>query len=138
MGVSSVLVLSVLTIQGNVYVLEPCRCSSSYGQTLCGYIWDAWCIYSCLTFLTANNETVTHYLEIICGALRDLVPFVQFKKREKHPWRSITLCFSRFLNCTNGTESRITSQIFWFKRLSNFKTQAVFFILSLLIKVLGR
>ena len=22
----------------------------------------------------------------ICGALRDLVPFVQFKKREKHPW----------------------------------------------------
>ena len=24
----------------------------------------------------------------ICGALRDLVPFVQFKKREKHPRRS--------------------------------------------------
>ena len=23
-----------------------------------------------------------------CDALRDLVPFVQFKKREKHPWRS--------------------------------------------------
>ena len=22
-------------------------------------------------------------------ALRDLVPFVQFKKREKHPWRSV-------------------------------------------------
>ena len=26
---------------------------------------------------------------LICGALRDLVPFVQFKKREKHPWRSV-------------------------------------------------
>ena len=26
-----------------------------------------------------------------CGALRDLVPFVQFKKREKHPWRSVNL-----------------------------------------------
>ena len=26
----------------------------------------------------------------ICGVLRDLVPFVQFKKREKHPWRSVT------------------------------------------------
>ena len=26
----------------------------------------------------------------ICGALRDLAPFVQFKKREKHPWRSVT------------------------------------------------
>ena len=44
---------------------------------------------------------------IICDALRDLLPFVQFKKREKHPWRSAkpatllkvtTLheCFSRF------------------------------------------
>ena len=26
----------------------------------------------------------------ICDALRDLVPFVQFKKREKHPWRGVT------------------------------------------------
>ena len=26
----------------------------------------------------------------ICDALRDLVPFVKFKKREKHPWRSFT------------------------------------------------
>ena len=26
----------------------------------------------------------------ICDTLRDLVPFVQFKKREKHPWRSVT------------------------------------------------
>ena len=25
----------------------------------------------------------------ICDALRDLVQFVQFKKREKHPWRSV-------------------------------------------------
>ena len=25
----------------------------------------------------------------ICDVLRDLVPFVQFKKREKHPWRSV-------------------------------------------------
>ena len=25
----------------------------------------------------------------IRGALRDLVPFVQFIKREKHPWRSV-------------------------------------------------
>ena len=28
---------------------------------------------------------------MICDALRDLVPFVQFKKREKHPRRSGTL-----------------------------------------------
>ena len=25
-----------------------------------------------------------------CDAMRDLVPFVQFKKREKHPWISVT------------------------------------------------
>ena len=25
----------------------------------------------------------------ICDALRDFVPFVQFKKREKHPWRVV-------------------------------------------------
>ena len=27
---------------------------------------------------------------IICNVLRNLAPFVQFKKREKHPWRSVT------------------------------------------------
>ena len=26
----------------------------------------------------------------ICDVLRDLVPFVQFEKREKHPWKSVT------------------------------------------------
>ena len=60
----------------------------------------------------------------ISGALRDLVPFVQFKKREKHPWRSVNFskvagwkpatllrltllhgCFLRFLNCANGSKS---------------------------------
>ena len=57
----------------------------------------------------------------ICGALRNLVTCAQFKKREKHPWRSVTFRLqpatllkvtllrgfsSRFLNCTNGTKSR--------------------------------
>ena len=31
---------------------------------------------------------------VTCDAFRDLLPFVQFKKREKHPWRSVT--FSKF------------------------------------------
>ena len=30
-------------------------------------------------------------LSNLSNALHDLVPFVQFKKREKHPWRSVTL-----------------------------------------------
>ena len=25
-----------------------------------------------------------------CDALRNLIPFTQFKKREKHPWMSVT------------------------------------------------
>ena len=32
----------------------------------------------------------------ICDALRDLVPFMQFKKHEKHQWRSVT--FSKVTN----------------------------------------
>ena len=59
--------------------------------------------------------------------MRDLVPFVQFKKREKRPWRNVTFSkvepatllivtllhwrFSRFLNCTNGTKLRKVSHI---------------------------
>ena len=52
-------------------------------------------------------------------ALRNLVPFVQFKKREKHPWMSVTFskllaislivillhgCLLCVLNCTSGTK----------------------------------
>ena len=55
-----------------------------------------------------------------CDALRDLVSFVHFKEREKHPWRSVnfskvagfSMCdFSRFLNCTNDTKLRNAPQV---------------------------
>ena len=39
-----------------------------------------------LQYLSLN----VHHLNDSCHALRDLVPFVQFEKREKHPWRSVT------------------------------------------------
>ena len=44
----------------------------------------------------------------LCDVLRELVPFVQFKKHEKllHGY------FPRFLNYTNGTKSRNVSHIF--------------------------
>ena len=64
----------------------------------------------------------------IWDELRDLLPFTQFKKHEKHPWRSVTFskqalacnfiqvtfcrCFSRFLYCTNGTQSRNASDMY--------------------------
>ena len=55
--------------------------------------------------------------------MRDLLPFVQFKKREKQSWSVIFSkvagkvkvvllhgCFLRFLNCTNGAKSCNASQ----------------------------
>ena len=36
----------------------------------------------------------------LSDALRDLVPFVQFKKREQHPWRSVTLSYAVACNFT--------------------------------------
>ena len=63
----------------------------------------------------------------IYGVLRDLVPFIQFKKREKHPWRNVNFsrlkpatllkltllhgCFSCFLNCANDIKSRNASHL---------------------------
>ena len=63
--------------------------------------------------------------KILCDVFCNLVPFVQFKKREKHPCRSATFskpatslkvtlldgCFSRFLNCIIDTKSCKTSQV---------------------------
>ena len=47
-------------------------------------------------------------IKTVSDALRNLVPFVQFKKRERHPWRSVTfskVAGSRVLNCTHGIKS---------------------------------
>ena len=62
--------------------------------------------------LTPTSIDIAQVSCHICGALRDLVPFVQFKKCEKYPWRSVNFstflhgCFSCFSNCTNGIKSR--------------------------------
>ena len=54
-------------------------------------------------------------------ALRDLVPFVHFKKHEKHPW-----CFYRLLAC-NFTETNTHSCVFltFFKRTGRTKWYAI-------------
>ena len=86
--------------------------------------------------LTLSQEWTVNYVTIIQAFhqlifwmlflnIWDLVPFVEFKKREKYLWRSVTLlkpatllkvtlfhgCFSHFLNCTNGTNLRNTSHL---------------------------
>ena len=48
-------------------------------------------------FLTRHGNS-QNTLSGSVDALCDLVPFAQFKKRENHPWRSIT--FSKFADCS--------------------------------------
>ena len=46
----------------------------------------------------------------LCDALQNLVPFAQFKKREKHPWRSITC--SRVTGKKSNTPPYVFFQVF--------------------------
>ena len=81
--------------------------------------------------VTVFKELISSGPYYICDLLSNLVPFVQFKKREKHPWCSVTFSkvacfkpatlrkvallhgyFSRFLNCKNGTKSCKISHMF--------------------------
>ena len=64
----------------------------------------------------SSRSLYLKFYDRICGALRDLVLFVQFKKCEKYPWINVNFskvagCFSRFLNCTNGIKSCNTHHI---------------------------
>ena len=61
---------------------------------------------------------ITYYRNCICDTLHNLVTFVKFKKREKHPWRIATFSNSpmgllHFLSCTNGP-NRARCFIFYF------------------------
>ena len=50
----------------------------------CAWICEKVLVY-CLFVLVRSRHGF-----IICGALLDVVPFVQFKKHKKYPWRSVT------------------------------------------------
>ena len=61
------------------------------------------------------------FLAMKCDIFRNLVPFVQFKKRET--LLKVTClhgCFSRFLNCTNDTKSCKASLINPFQYQQNY------------------
>ena len=79
-------------------------------------------IFYCLSFSSVIAE-------VKCDTLRNLVALVQYKKRKKHPWRSVNFskvgetatllkltllhgCFSCFLNCTNASKLCNASQMF--------------------------
>ena len=52
------------------------------------FIWGCFFSASILKQLWLASSEVFYRVHI-CDALRDLVAFVQLKKREKHPWRSV-------------------------------------------------
>ena len=52
----------------------------------------------------------------VCDALLDLVAFVQFKKREKHPWRSVN--FSKVAGISTTFKERKNFAIWGFPNLN--------------------
>ena len=72
--------------------------------------------------------------------LRDLVQFAQFQKREKRPWRRLTLlllkvtllheCYSRFLNFTNGTKPRNVTHIKILKQRQSVQAVVILLLLT--------
>ena len=68
---------------------------------------------SILSFPEKSLPTIFQFSHIDnklwCGVLRDLVPFVQFKKREKHSWRSVTFC----KDACNFTKSNTPPRVFF-------------------------
>ena len=59
--------------------------------------------------------------ENICGALRDLVPFVQFKRREKKPWRSVNFSKAAGFRLKLATLLKLTLLHGCFSRLKLYK-----------------
>ena len=72
----------------------------------------------------------------ICDALRDLVAFVQFKKREKHPWRSVNFSkvayFKKCIACGLKINSERIMFIFLSKSIILFITM-VFLLANIVL-----
>ena len=76
------------------------------------------CIFS---LKSQKNPCRMSFKASVCDASFVLVPYVQLKKREKHPERSFAAfnftatplhgCFFTFLNCSNCTKSRKASHL---------------------------
>ena len=69
----------------------------------------------------ASRQSATQNANLhICGALRDLVPFAQFKKREKHPWRSIN--FSKVADWSEKSAGNYSIEKFILPNFMNLST----------------
>ena len=69
----------------------------------------------------ASRQSATQNANLnICGALRDLVPFAQFKKREKHPWRSVN--FSKVAGWSEKSTTNYSIEKFILPNFMNLST----------------
>ena len=72
-----------------------------------------------IKYNTGLNEFIEDfYIQLICDVLRDLVSFVQFKKREKHPRRSV----KNFTKINTSPWVFFTSHLTHFVPLDSFHT----------------
>ena len=60
---------------------------------------------------------------LICDVLHDLVPFEQFKNREKHPWRSVT--FSKVAGYQIAQRITYFHKNFYIARGENLKNRSL-------------
>ena len=96
---------SIILCQYGVFIIEGVITQHQYPDffyVLC--IWDKVFKNGSGKFVedSLNNFTwsifeylVPYFIYYECGVLGDLIPFVQFKKREKQPWRSVTFRFNK-------------------------------------------
>ena len=63
--------------------------------------------------LKENLQETFQITKKSCDALRDLVPFVQFKKHEKHPWRSVNFGKVAALKQLLLVELRFSSKMYY-------------------------
>ena len=76
--------------QQNLTALAVSYCCRLFVSDVCGDLDWASAISFNLLQKSSALIRIRSTLILICDALRDLVPFSQFEKREKYPWRSIT------------------------------------------------
>ena len=81
------------------------------------FYYKLWNVFCWRVSKTSTDITVTAIIfmkmwPFKCDDLHNLVPFIQFKKCCFCKVTPLHGCFSRFLNCTNGSKSRKASQMY--------------------------
>ena len=84
--------LSILLIKGKDSIKMILLQHISYYWSLSIFLEESvkFCFFNIFRGYSKTPVVQTELTLYKCGALRDLVAFVQFRKHEKHPWRSVS------------------------------------------------